>query len=101
MDYGYHICLCFQFNGQQKPQFLVSVYTSASNVFIPTFNVYMGILTINWFIYLIYLFSLLLFLVIKCYFDFSQNFYCHGISISASACLLGFFSLDLSTWIVL
>ena len=54
------------------------------------------------FIFFIYLF----FVIVICYFDLSQNFYCHGVSIfflDSFTCtsLLGFVYLDLSTWISL
>ena len=98
------LCLYFQFDGERVMQFLVSVYTSASNVFKPIFNFYMYILTINVFIPFTYLLLLLLFVVIMCYLNFSPNFYCHGISVfyqylSTWIYLLRFVFLNLSTWI--
>ena len=67
-----------------------------------SFFVFFFLFHFSLFIFFIYLF----FVIVICYFDLSQNFYCHGVSIFfldqfSCTSLLGFVYLDLSTWISL
>ena len=91
------LCLYFQFDGERVMQFLVSVYTSASNVSKPHFQ----------FLYVyinykcIYTFYIFIITIIICSYYVLLEFFPEFLLSWNQRFLLVFVYLDLSTWICL